>query len=315
MSTTIFISHSTKDDLFADRLAAKLTAAGFAPWLDHVNVKPSSNWLKSVQVAIEESNCGVCVLSNDFVVSNDCDSERVALRKQGKRLYPVRYLKKSGIPWDLESVQYVDLTDDFDGGFEKLVRAIKNDYTIGEADKSGKYSGRFMNFNGEKIAKIRMVFKINIEKFRNVFNLFVRKLCKILGITGDDFTVDSMSAGSTILVINIYKNLGQFLIDLVKSEPELFQEFELERIEFVEGMSEVGERLSDIVNLKQPNPSILGSIVSAVFNGVKSFAEHFTRSNVPAQKMPKSDESIKIDTLYEERYAERENTETKIGLK
>ena len=270
MSTTVFISHSTKDDLFADQLTTKLAIHGINTWLDHANIKPGSNWIKSIQSAIEESDCSICILSNDYMNSDNCTSEREALRKLGKRIYPVRYMKKGGIPWDLESVQYVDLTFDFDEGFGKLMQAIKNDCTIGETDKSGKYSGRFMSFEDEPIAKIRMIFKIKIEQFKKIFDKFISKLCKILGITENEFRVDAMRSGSTIIEISIYRRLGRFLIELVRSEPELFQEYELEKIEFVEGSLQPSGALLKSLGTPRKTQSLLGNVLTSLIDSAKN---------------------------------------------
>ena len=45
----VFLSHSTKDDAFVEKLAAAITGAGFEPWLCEVDVDKNENFVTKIE--------------------------------------------------------------------------------------------------------------------------------------------------------------------------------------------------------------------------------------------------------------------------
>lgn len=59
----IFISHSSKDKLFARQLAKRLSAAGLSVWLPEDEILPGDNWAKKVGQALEDSDLMVVLVT------------------------------------------------------------------------------------------------------------------------------------------------------------------------------------------------------------------------------------------------------------
>ena len=61
----LFISHSSKDKLFARLLATDLAEAGHIPWLDEWRIKVGESIPESISRALQESDFVLVVLSNN----------------------------------------------------------------------------------------------------------------------------------------------------------------------------------------------------------------------------------------------------------
>ena len=61
MPKTLFISHSTTDDMHIDKIAVSLEAHGHIVWIDHRNgITPNdSNWDKAIRTAISQADAGI----------------------------------------------------------------------------------------------------------------------------------------------------------------------------------------------------------------------------------------------------------------
>ncbi len=59
----VFISHSSKDKVFARRLAHRLTASGLKVWIPEDEIFPGDNWAKKVGAALEESDIMVVLIT------------------------------------------------------------------------------------------------------------------------------------------------------------------------------------------------------------------------------------------------------------
>ena len=130
----IFISHATKDDAYADRVAESLQAAGFATWVDHQHgIEPgASNWDRAIRAALPECAAAVLVMTSRSLASDNCAAECITIRELSKPLY-VAYLdtvKPDEIWLYIKMIQYADLRGDFDAGMQAIVRVLK-----GKADE------------------------------------------------------------------------------------------------------------------------------------------------------------------------------------
>jgi uncharacterized protein YjbI with pentapeptide repeats len=92
---TCFISYSSEDREFAEKLHADLQAAGVRCWFAPVDLKIGDNWLDRIDEAIRVHDRLLLVLSKDFIVSKWIASEVVeALAKEFRErrtiLFPIR---------------------------------------------------------------------------------------------------------------------------------------------------------------------------------------------------------------------------------
>ena len=125
----IFISHASKDDVDADRVAAGLQAAGFATWVDHQHgIEPGMpNWDRAIRAALPECTAAVLVMTSRSLASDICAAECITIRELSKPLY-VAYLdtvKPDEIWLYIKMIQYADLRGDFDAGMQAIVRVLK----------------------------------------------------------------------------------------------------------------------------------------------------------------------------------------------
>jgi hypothetical protein len=136
----VFISYSTEDKDFVNRLATDLrTRAGIDAWLDQWEINPGDKIPEKIETGLSEANVFLLVLSPESVSSHwveyerqawlmmQIDEEKVA-QKEGRtparRLIPVLY-KECQKPAFLQPINHVKIYDeDYDSGFNLLVNAI-----------------------------------------------------------------------------------------------------------------------------------------------------------------------------------------------
>ncbi|NEO33840.1 MAG: toll/interleukin-1 receptor domain-containing protein [Symploca sp. SIO3C6] len=88
----IFISYFRKDLELALFLKSQLEVYGFSLWQDLEDLPVGEPWRQQVQVAIQKSQNVICLLSDDFVVSANCQWEVQQAIAHNKRLFPVAKL-------------------------------------------------------------------------------------------------------------------------------------------------------------------------------------------------------------------------------
>ena len=136
-----FISHSSKDKAFVERLATDLRVKdSIDAWLDKWEITPGDAISEKLEEGLQEATVLLFILSPDSVDSEWVSRERSAWlnmqiederaakregRKPGKRLIPVLY-KDCKIPVFLKDILYVQINDrDYNEGYTCLVDTIQ----------------------------------------------------------------------------------------------------------------------------------------------------------------------------------------------
>ena len=135
----VFISHSSVDKKFVQRLAADLQREGIDAWFDQWDIHPGDRIPERLEEGLSEAEVLVLVLSPDSVNSQWVEYERQAWlvmqieeekrakeesRPPARRLIPVLY-RDCQKPAFLQPIHYVKITDqEYEGGFKQLVNAI-----------------------------------------------------------------------------------------------------------------------------------------------------------------------------------------------
>jgi TIR domain-containing protein len=138
MAPKIFLAHAREDKPQVRKLYADLTARGFDPWLDEVDLVPGQIWKEEIPRAIRHAGIFLACLSSRSAgkVGYVQNEFRLALSAFGERppgsiyLIPVR-LDECDVPdlqipdrgLSLQDIQWVDLWQE--GGFDRLVKAIE----------------------------------------------------------------------------------------------------------------------------------------------------------------------------------------------
>jgi hypothetical protein len=133
----VFLCHSSRDKLFARRLARALREAGVDVWLDEDEILVGHDFVEMMGRGLQKARFVVAVLSPNFVDEGPWAREelRHALERQVSTdqvvLLPV-LLADCEIPPLMRSKRYADFRDSFELGLERLLRSI-----AGHAPASG----------------------------------------------------------------------------------------------------------------------------------------------------------------------------------
>ncbi|MDA3883993.1 MAG: toll/interleukin-1 receptor domain-containing protein [Candidatus Delongbacteria bacterium] len=130
----IFISYSSQDSKFADRLAQDLGKMGvnlfYAKWM----IKVGDSIVEKINTALLSHDILLVILSNSSVnshwVNRELNSSLMRqLNKQNIRIFPV-LLKSCVIPPLLADIKYADFTIEYQSGLNELLFAFEADIDL-----------------------------------------------------------------------------------------------------------------------------------------------------------------------------------------
>ncbi len=132
-SPYVFISYSSKDHHFVERLRAKLQNADIPYWIDREGLHAgTTNWEKAIRVAIKRSHAVVYVVSPNAFNSPIVEGEIAIAQMSGKIIYPVWAFGEEWIecvPMEMIKAQRIDMRHDRDdkleSNFPQLLRALQ----------------------------------------------------------------------------------------------------------------------------------------------------------------------------------------------
>lgn len=121
----IFISHSSKDDAFVDRLRKDLNRYGYTTWVDHIDIPPGKVWDEVVEEKLGQSQIMILVLSQSAVNSREVGIEWREFRSLDKVVIPIK-INECSIPLLIRHLQYIDFIDFdlYDKQFARLREAL-----------------------------------------------------------------------------------------------------------------------------------------------------------------------------------------------
>jgi len=119
----VFLSYSRRDAQFALRLATDLHKAGIMVWVDQREIAPGERWDNAVQTALAAAPTVIVLLSPASCTSTTVMDEVSFALNKGKRIIPLRH-QKCDIPFRLERLQWIDITDDYEGGVKRVVNTL-----------------------------------------------------------------------------------------------------------------------------------------------------------------------------------------------
>ena len=123
----VFVSHASADDDVVTRLHDTLEAAtGRDLWVDHTDIRPGQDWQEAVDRALLTCPDLLLVLSRSSASSKEVTGEWRKALASGHRLLiaVIDDVPHEDIPSRLQTIQWVNLHDDWDGGVTSLVAAI-----------------------------------------------------------------------------------------------------------------------------------------------------------------------------------------------
>ena len=121
----IFISHSTQDDLFVNRLRNVLRKHGYETWVDHSDVLPGKIWDQVVEEVLGTVDLMILILSNSAIKSHAVAAEWREFLNLNKTIIPVR-IEECRPPMLIRHLQYIDFfgASTFDDHVQKLLKVL-----------------------------------------------------------------------------------------------------------------------------------------------------------------------------------------------
>lgn len=124
----VFISYSSKDSAFVDKLCQNLVAQKVHVWIDRWEMKPGDSLVSSIQTALEKSGAIIVVLSPSYTTSNWCIKELNAglikeLEDAGNIIIPV-LIADCQRPIFIKEKMYADFRKEFDKPFAVLMESL-----------------------------------------------------------------------------------------------------------------------------------------------------------------------------------------------
>jgi hypothetical protein len=133
----VFISYSSKDKKFVERLDADLKEMGVDVWRDCSTIKGGENWVKNISEAIKECDFFLLVWSKN-AVSSDWVEKEISLASALKRvIIPCR---KDQTPPSaiLSALQFISFMP-YPSALNQLAAIFHKDYPQSFRDKASKY--------------------------------------------------------------------------------------------------------------------------------------------------------------------------------
>lgn len=125
----IFVSHSTKDKHFVEKLAVAMTATGFQPWHCEVEIETGANFVAEISRGLKASDLLLLVWSPDAAKSAWTEAEWTSALKQQVEESRIRLgivmLRQYDLPPLLATTNYIDATRDPDAGVRNTIDWLK----------------------------------------------------------------------------------------------------------------------------------------------------------------------------------------------
>ena len=125
---SVFISYSSRDAEFATKVAEALEENGIDVWIDR-KVQVGDDWRLVIEEALQNADSVLILMSPSALNSPYIAREyQYALSQPDKPLYvaSIEPVPADEIPYPLQNLHYVDLTQSLDAHIEKLAQMIKS---------------------------------------------------------------------------------------------------------------------------------------------------------------------------------------------
>ena len=122
----LFLSHKTRDKPLMRTFENGLRFLGYDTWLDVVNMPLGANLMGGLKTSIDNSDCLIAWLNDDYLQSESCRAELLYAHKQGKiiLLFGVYSDIKRHLTGDLEFVKRLVTFNPEEVSFFEILRRI-----------------------------------------------------------------------------------------------------------------------------------------------------------------------------------------------
>ncbi len=128
-SLRVFLSHSTRDAAFVQRLADGLTGAGFTPWLCEVDIETGANFVSRINDGLAQSDVALLVWSPDAARSSWTEQEWTSLLARQVEEHKIRLaivmLRDHPLPPLLRTSNYIEARYDQSAALRRTVEWLR----------------------------------------------------------------------------------------------------------------------------------------------------------------------------------------------
>lgn len=133
MKNDVFISYSSKDRPFAQKLAKALEQQGISVWIDREDIRAGIKWSSAIQEGLDQSSVIVIIISHDSMRSKNVEDEWQYFLDKRKPIVPILHVPTDNIHFQLMRIQYIDFVNNpFDDAVQLLLYELRQ-YNIGTA--------------------------------------------------------------------------------------------------------------------------------------------------------------------------------------
>jgi hypothetical protein len=125
----VFISHSSKDRVMADRLCAELERRGISCWISSRDIPPGRNFQEAIVAAIRTAEVMILVFTSNANASDEIKKEVAIASANRIIVIPVRMMEaqpSDAFLYELATRQWIDVFDDWGSSIERLVGHLKD---------------------------------------------------------------------------------------------------------------------------------------------------------------------------------------------
>lgn len=124
----VFISYSSKDKIFAEKLSRDLLKLDLDVWLDKWEIKVGDSLISKISSGLSESDYLIIILSNNSILSEWVNRELnysllEEINNSQIKVLPV-IIANCNVPVFLKDKLYADFRKDYQSGFNVLVEVL-----------------------------------------------------------------------------------------------------------------------------------------------------------------------------------------------
>lgn len=227
----IFFSYSNKDRDTADAIVDVLEDYRIPTWIAHRRIEPGTDWDEEIGKALVSCRAGIFLLTQNSSISKECKSEWRYILKEKKPLFLLikNEDELEDFPYRLNSIEWINLDEDFHEGMNLLINAIKKKTTVKslatEEIIRKKIIGHLLPSPIEIVKRVRIILKMAIDKFIEIKDRFIKKISEIVGIAKSFIRIITYKAGSTIVTIELPSSGAVKLVNSIRENPDVLSNY------------------------------------------------------------------------------------------
>lgn len=139
-SSSVFLSHSTKDRKVAVTVCEALEHRGFKCWMASRDIAPGENFQETIVHAIRDARVMILVFTENSNNSNEVKKELALGSQHNLVVIPVRVedvLPSDALTYELATRQWIDLFEDWENSIERLAQQISSILSLTSSASSG----------------------------------------------------------------------------------------------------------------------------------------------------------------------------------